>query len=432
MSRFRLAPSPGAFVVVALALGYPVLWALARPTGQPTTRYIGEIFGTEAVFLLCISLVLVTVLPGIERAFSGLDRVAVWHRDVSTVAVLLLIPHWVLATSSPDRYAHGAGPAFGQIALVGLLVVAVWALAPKLRAARWPGPVQRLARVTYERWLTAHRLAGIFVISAVAHGGLVDPALHASTLLRVVFFTTGGVGIAAYAYRELFARFVIPVYDYTVADVRRPTDATLEVSLEPVRAPVSFRSGQFVFLELGGELGWQRHPFSVASAPSARRLQLAIKASGDYTRDLHDALRRGTPAKVIGPFGGFDYRSGGHDQIWVAGGIGVTPFMSWIRDLNGSFDRDVDFYYSLAHDTDAIYLDEVEAAAAHYPTLRPHVVYSDRDGLLTPDQTLSGHSGKDVWVYMCGPAPMMDAFSKGYGRLGVPPSRVRYEEFAIR
>jgi len=118
MSRFRLAPSPGAFVVVALALGYPVLWALARPTGQPTTRYIGEIFGTEAVFLLCISLVLVTVLPGIERAFSGLDRVAVWHRDVSTVAVLLLIPHWVLATSSPDRYAHGAGPAFGQIALV--------------------------------------------------------------------------------------------------------------------------------------------------------------------------------------------------------------------------------------------------------------------------------------------------------------------------
>ena len=432
MSRFRLAPTPGAFVVVALAVGYPLLWALARPTGQPTTRYIGEIFGTEAVFLLCISLVLVTVLPGIERAFSGLDRVAVWHRDVSTVAVLLLIPHWVLATSSPDRYAHGVGPALGQIALIGLLVVAVWALAPKLRAARWPGPVQRLARVTYERWLTAHRLAGIFVISAVAHGGLVDPALHASTLLRVVFFTTGGIGIAAYLYRELFARFVIPIYDYTVADVRRPTDATLEVSLEPVRAPVSFRSGQFVFLELGGELGWQRHPFSVASAPSARRLELAIKAAGDYTRDLQDALRRGTPAKVIGPFGGFDYRNGGHEQIWVAGGIGVTPFMSWIRDLNGTFDRDVDFYYSLAHDTDAIYLDEVEAAAAHHPTLRPHVVYSDRDGLLTPDQTLSGHTGKDVWVYMCGPAPMMDAFSKGYGQLGVPPSRVRYEEFAIR
>ena len=401
MSRIRLAPTPGALVVVALAVGYPLLWGLARPAGQPTARYIGEVLGAEAVFLLCVSLMLVTVLPAIERAFSGLDRVAVWHRDVSTVAVLLLIPHWVLATSSPDRYAHGVGPAFGQIALIGLLVVAVWALAPKLRAARWPGLVRRLARTTYERWLTAHRLAGIFVIVAVAHGGLVDPVVHASTLLRVAFFTTGGIGIAAYVYRELFARFVIPVYDYTVAGIRRPTDTTLEVSLEPVRAPISFRSGQFVFLELGGELGWERHPFSVASAPSAQRLQLAIKASGDYTRDLHDALQRGTPAKVVGPFGGFDYRAGGREQIWIAGGIGVTPFMSWIRDLNGSFDRKVDFYYSLAHAADAIYLDEVEAAAARHPSLRPHVVYSDKDGLLTPDQTLRGHTGKDVWVYTC-------------------------------
>jgi predicted ferric reductase len=432
MSRLRIAPSLGAVVVVALAAGYPVLWALERPAGQPTTRYVGEILGAEAVFLFCIALVLVTVLPWIERAFSGLDRVAVWHRDVSTVAVLLLIPHWALASSSPDRYAHGVGPAFGQIALVGLLVLAVWALAPKLRAARWPGPIRRLARVTYERWLTAHRLAGLFVIAAVAHGALVDPALHTSTLLRAVFFTTGGIGIAAYVYRELFARFVVPVYDYTVADIQRPTDATLEVALEPVRTPLSFRSGQFVFLEFGGELGWQRHPFSVASAPSERRLEVAIKASGDYTRDLRSALSRGTPAKVVGPFGGFDYRRGGHEQIWIAGGIGITPFMSWIRDLDGSFDRDVDFYYSLAHDTDAIYLDEVEAAATRHPTLRAHVVYSDKDGMLTPAKAMGSHTGKDVWVYMCGPQPMMDAFSKGFGRLGVPPSRVRYEEFAIR
>jgi predicted ferric reductase len=264
------------------------------------------------------------------------------------------------------------------------------------------------------------------------HGGLVDPVLRESMVLRVVLFTTGGIGIAAYVYRELFARFVVPAYDYTVAEVRRPTDATLEVRLEPARSPPAFRAGQFVFLAFGGELGWQRHPFSVASAASERQLEVAIKASGDYTRGLRGALGPGTPAKVVGPFGGFDYRQGGQEQIWIAGGIGVTPFMSWIRSLDEAFDRHVDFYYPLARETDTIYLDEVEAAGVRHPTFHPHVVYTDRDGLLTPEQAMGARLREDVWVYMCGPSPMMESFSRGFGRLGVAPSRVRWEEFAIR
>ena len=204
---------------------------------QPTSRYAGEICGAEAVLLFSCTLVLATLLPAIERAFGGLDRVAVWHRRAATAGVLLLLPHVVLATSSPDRYATGFGPGVGQVALVGLVVLSVWALAPRLRAVRWPGPVRWLARASYERWLTAHRLTGLFVVAAVAHGALVDPALRDSTMLRVVYLTIGGVGIAAYGYRELFARFVVPVYDYTVTDVRRPNDATLEISLEPGRDP---------------------------------------------------------------------------------------------------------------------------------------------------------------------------------------------------
>jgi ferredoxin-NADP reductase len=57
---------------------------------------------------------------------------------------------------------------------------------------------------------------------------------------------------------------------------------------------------------------------------------------------------------------------------------------------------------------------------------------ADRDGVLTAETAIGGHSGKDVWMYMFGPTPMMDAFAKRFGRLGVPPGRVRQEEFAIR
>jgi FAD binding domain-containing protein len=73
----------------------------------------------------------------------------------------------------------------------------------------------------------------------------------------------------------------------TVAEVRRPNDTTVEVSLDPEGDPLGFRPGQFVVLVFGGQGGWQRHPFSVASAPPERRLEVSIKAAGDYTRDLH-------------------------------------------------------------------------------------------------------------------------------------------------
>ena len=238
----------GVVALVMVAVAYPVLWVLARPGGQPLGRFLGELCGAEAVLLFSCSLVLATLLAPIERAFGGLDRVAVWHRRAAVAGVLLLIPHVALVSSAPDRYATSLGHALGDIALIGLLVLAVWALAPSLRAARWPGPIQRMARATYERWLTGHRLTGLFVIVAVVHGAIVDPVLRDSVLLRVAFLIVGAAGTIAYLYRELLARYVVPIYDYTVADVRRPNKTTLEVDSDarpqaadvcarPVRVP---------------------------------------------------------------------------------------------------------------------------------------------------------------------------------------------------
>jgi predicted ferric reductase len=352
---------------------------------------------------------------------------------VAEAGVLLLVPHLALVTSPPDRYATSLGQALGDIALAGLATLALWALAPSLRAARWPGIIRRMARATYERWLTAHRLTGLFVLAAVVHGAIVDPVLHRSPLLRVVFLTVGSLGVIAYVYREIFARYFVPIYDYSVAEVRRLNESTLDVALNPVRGALSFAPGQFVFLALGGPGGWERHPFSVSNSPSDSRVELTIKAAGDYTRELFDKLRPGVPAKLAGPFGGFDYRRGGHDQVWIAGGIGITPFISWIRSLDGEFDRDIDFYYSVAHSGDAIYLDEIRSAANRHPSLRVHLVCADTDGRLSMDDVIDAVStGTSPWFYMCGPPPMMKAFSGDLRHRGVPNSRVRWEQFGGR
>jgi len=432
LRRF-LRLTPGTAILGILVVGYPILWVLARPSGQPSGRYVGEVLGAEAVLLFSCALVLATLLPVIERAFDGLDRVAQWHRHAAVVGALMMIVHPTFAGSTPVPDATAVGRGLGSLAMVGLVVLSVWALAPSLRAVKWSRVIRRLAAISHERWLTGHRLIGLFVAAAVVHGAMVDPVLRQSATLKAVYLVIGGVGILAYLYRELLARYVVPIYDYVVEEVERPTETTLDAFLEPVGSSLTFEPGQFVFLAFGGTGGWQRHPFSVASASTDPRLQVSIRAVGDYTKELYDTLQPGTPVKAAGPFGAFDYRHGGDQQIWIAGGMGITPFLSWIRSLDDDFDRDVTFYYSVNHAAEAIGIDEINAAAADHPTLHAHLVDSSQDGFLTPDTVIEGvPSHAEAWVYMCGPPAMMDAMSKGFQHAGIARSRIRWEQFNIR
>src|SRR5439155_7357928 len=132
-------PPPGPGIFAALVALYPVAWIIARPPAQPTLRFGAEVCGAEALLLLSCTLVLATLLPPIERAFGGLDRVAVWHRRVATAAVVLLVPHVALVGSPADPYETGLGHGLGDVALLGILVVPLGALAAKLRAAPLAG-----------------------------------------------------------------------------------------------------------------------------------------------------------------------------------------------------------------------------------------------------------------------------------------------------
>lgn len=86
------------------------------------------------------------------------------------------------------------------------------------------------------------------------------------------------------------------------------------------------RPGQFAFATFDRLEG--AHPFTIAGADRGdRRVRFQIKALGDYTRGLAQRLQPGRPMQVEGPYGCFDLPQSldGREQIWIAGGIGVTP-----------------------------------------------------------------------------------------------------------
>lgn len=432
----------GPAVVIALVLGFAALWVLARPTGVSTGSFVGQLLGAESILMMSIAIVLISTLPWVDTYFDGIDRAAIWHRRLAIVGLLLLVPHILM---SHNHGASWAGTA-GIVATVGLVTLALWAILPRWRSmvprsAHGPilavlgwAPLRGLGKLVgdYEIWRILHRTTGIFLAIAVAHG-LGDSSLFGSPTLRWSYLAVSGVGLAFYAYRELLARRGHGLRDYQVREVRAVRDDLTELVLRPLGKPFRYAPGQFAMLHLESKEGWQRHPFTISSSPDEADVRFTIKALGDYTSRLPGLLEPGMPAVLSGPHGRFTHAKGTDHQVWVAGGVGVTPFLSWMRSLeHHPCAASVDFFYSVADD--APYEEELRAIADAQPRVRLHVVRSQAEGRLTAATLLSTAAvdASQVSAFMCGPGAMLVALDDGLQDLGVPSARIFREYFEWR
>jgi hypothetical protein len=98
----------------------------------------------------------------------------------------------------------------------------------------------------YELWHSIHRLTGLFVAAGFAHGLLDGTPFADAQVLRWTFVAIGGTGLAFYAYRELLARYFVPLYDSQVAQVHQAGAGITEIALAPLGGPATFAPGQFV------------------------------------------------------------------------------------------------------------------------------------------------------------------------------------------
>jgi predicted ferric reductase len=379
------------------------------------------------VVLYAGALVTATRLHPLEPLFGGIDRLYRWHRISATLGTALLLPHAVFSIG-PNPIESQVGRALGLLAFFGALALILWSLIPRLPV------IQRLLHSNYQRWFTLHRFIGLFVIAAVVHGMLLDPVLRLSPVLWWWYMGIAALGTCAYLFQEVLAPFLRPRFDYRVKAVNRLNPTTLEVVLAPVTQPLSFVAGQFVFVAFGGTASWEYHPFTISSTPQDRDLRLSIKTLGDHTQRLYDTLQPGEAAIVGRAFGMFDYRNGGREQIWIAGGIGITPFLSWIRAFPETLPFDIDLYYSVRTPEDALFRDEIEAATRKHPGFRLHLGYSSSQGKLPVESIARTCSGSIVEkdVYMCGPTTMTTSLQRALHKRGLSSHQIHFEGFNFR
>jgi predicted ferric reductase len=419
--RERIGPG----VTVALPLLNGVLWAAVPPSDDGRPEYarqvVGEAAGSTAVLLFATALVLATRARWLEGFFGGLDRMYRAHRRAGQWGFALLVGH---VAAVPWLGTSAGGTPAGLLAAGGFLVLVLLSVGPRLPI------VGRVATVSYGAWRRSHRLVGVFFVVSLAHALLVDQLVDTAPgpfLLQGAAFVAG---IAAYGYTLLLARFVRPRRSYLVRAVRRLDPQTVEVVLSPREARrLAFRPGQFVFVTFHQRGLREPHPFTVSSAPSEGVLRLTIRSAGPFTGRVHRELEPGRRATVEGGYGMLDHTRGRPRQVWVAGGIGITPFLSWLRA--GVPDRSIDLFYAVRRREDALFRSEIEGYADG--RLRVHLVVTSESGRLTAER-IAAAVGQvdDVDVYLCGPEPMTTGLAAGLRRLGVPTAAIHVELAAFR
>lgn len=420
----------GNVVIIALVILNLIVWLVFPPVndGSPNflRRYAGEVIGSNNIVLMACSLFLSTRPKWAEKYFGGLDKMYITHRHTGTAAFLLIFAHVLTVPITTTGWR--LGNYLAVIAFTGIVSIVLITLAPRIPF------LNRLTGGDYEDWKRLKRYIGIFFILAFIHSLTVD-ALDARIAITwvMLFFI---IGTVSYLYTEIFGGIFKKFLPYTVEAVKHPNPSSTEVTLRPKKQPMpKHRSGQFLFVRFPRDKDLnESHPFTISSAPSEDVLRLTIKASGDFTRELFAKLREGADAIIEGPYGMFNYKAGGPRQIWIAGGIGLTPFLSFLRDVDGSLAHDVDLYYTVRHPEEAIFLEEIETAAQKNPRLKVHIRYSAKEGSLKFEDIVKNAGGdpRSHHVYMCGPLPMMLAFEKKFLDLGLRKENLHYEEFNFR
>ncbi|MBA1159159.1 MULTISPECIES: ferric reductase-like transmembrane domain-containing protein [Microvirga] len=432
-----------------LAVVITGLWLLslseATLTGGfwPLRNALVYLTGFLAIGFMSAAVILAARPIQIEGLLGGLDKFYRLHKWLGIAAAVMGVVHWLLEITPrwmvgqgwlerPQRPARAAEVASGFDPFRDLHEVAAGLGEPGLylvlilvALALWKG-------FPYRYFFNTHRLLAAVYLALVFHSViLMGPGYWAAPVGPVMgLLMAAGSAAAVTSLVRRIGKSRRAVGSITSLD-HHTDNAVLDVGVQLTTAWPGHHAGQFAFVNFGGGEG--AHPFTIASAwRKDGRLMFSIKGLGDYTRSLPEQLFVGQAVTVEGPYGRFDFRGERGRQIWIGGGIGITPFIAGLQALEDQrSNQPVDLIYSTSAPSEA-FIANIRRLAER-AGVRFLLMVTQKDDRLTLErleEMVPEWKEADLWF--CGPLGFGRALRDAMTARGLPADRFHQELFDMR
>jgi predicted ferric reductase len=438
-----------ALSLAILLVGLSALW-LAADTLYPAD---GNFFalrnsqvnytGIITIGAMSVGMVLAVRPAALESLFGGLDKMYRLHKWLGVTALVGSLLHWLWSDApkwmvgwgwlvKPARGPHvdqtmglesvfhsqrGVAGSVGEWAFYTAVLLIVVAL---------------IKQFPYRHFFRLHRLLAVVYLLLVFHAVLLMKFSYWNEPVgatMAVLMLAGSAAAFGSLLRQVGFRHRAP--GVIAALVPHPDNRVLRVTIRLKGRWAGHKAGQFAFVTFDHSEG--PHPFTISSGWNGDgTMDFLIKGVGDYTDSLPASLRVGDVVKVEGPYGRFNFTGSKTRQIWVAGGIGITPFMARMETLSVAPDgKIVDLFYCTNVPDEGFIANvhrHAEAAA-----VRLHVLVAQKDGKLSGERAramVPDWLAADIWFF--GPTGFGHALRRNFAAQGMQNDDFHQELFDMR
>ncbi|WP_159875194.1 PDR/VanB family oxidoreductase [Aquitalea denitrificans] len=197
----------------------------------------------------------------------------------------------------------------------------------------------------------------------------------------------------------------------------------------------AFSGGSHIIVQIPAASGLLHNAYSLLSSPfQLQQYQIAVRredASRGGSAFMHAHVAEGDILQISPPNNLFPLHATSGRQLLIAGGIGITPFMAQMEELQSS-DAAFELHYAFRSREQAAFVDEqaafVDELAARYGA---HCHFYDAaQGELCNVAGLLQHMAEPDHVYVCGPQSLIQAVQQAGAEQGIPSARLHWEQFA--
>lgn len=390
-----------------------------------STAALSLALGASALAMMGVAALLASRWKFVESALGGLDRVYLTHKWLGV---------WALA--------------FASFHLVFQAELDAWQIAPILQLPRYTTRfVRQLSfvalmlivilalnrKIPYSTWRWWHKLSGPLFLIVILHWLSIRSPIRLDSPAGVWLAGVATLGVAGAAYKLLLYPFIARHAEYRVVKTS-PGAAALHLELEPVKRPIAFKAGQFGFLRMKEDGLREPHPFTIAGGSPEGHVHFVIRDLGDYTHRLVNNTTPGMYADVYAPYGRFARPSKAAREVWIAGGVGITPFIAWLSDQAADKCERVTLFYFFTPGREfpkAEFLrDLATRRGAQFVPVSAGP--SDPEFARRFEEIVRGVDPAEVTISFCGPPGLLKAIRAHMRTKGIPERNLRYEYFEFR